>query len=31
MTLSDWMAAMGLVLMCQVVGIVLVGEWLGWP
>jgi len=29
-TLSDWMALLGLALMCQVVGVVIVGEWLGW-
>jgi len=28
--LSDWMAVLGLVLMCQVVGVVIAGEWLRW-
>jgi len=29
--LLDWLALLGLALMCQVVGVVIVGEWLGWP
>jgi hypothetical protein len=29
--LLDWLALLSLALMCQVVGVVIVGEWLGWP
>jgi hypothetical protein len=29
--LLDGLALLGLALMCQVVGVVIVGEWLGWP
>jgi hypothetical protein len=28
--LSDWTAVLGLVLLCEMVGVLIAGEWLGW-